>query len=810
MATIIKIKRSSGTSQPNLGQGELGYSWGTGTYTDAQLATVTSYGKMYLGTGTESSGIAANIEVVGGKYFTDLLDHGHGTLTENSAIIVDSAKKINEFYVDNLGFDTNTIFSTDTDGDIVLDPNGAGEIQIPDDTYLTFGSSKDTKIRYDETTDDRLEVEGADWNFAAGVAITISDQTASSGTSSGALVVTGGVGIGGDLFVGGSFNVGQVGSPTNLTISGDLTVQGGDVNLTDSATNFNLRDDTAAALDIKEGDNSYIKIDTVDSAEKIYIGNSLSKTSIEILDNSTNVFQVKQDTNVYLDVTTTDSSEKVTLGNSLTTIDTVIKDSQTSAYTIKESSNIYLKIDTGENAELITVGNNISSIYNVVEDNAATAFNIGESTNQYFNISTSNGNEVIDIGNNLSNVNVIVENSTAAAFVVKNSTSSFITVDTTSTSELITFATANIDIDNNLNIDGGNLTTNLTSTPFNLLNQNVETINFGGAATDIQIGSALGTTNINNDLDVDGDVNIDGGDLTVTTTTFNLANATATTVNAFGDAQNLNIGTASTIVDFGNLKIQDTTIYSESGAGTIVIDPYPSAGDSGGEVVVRGNFTVTGTTITVNSTVMTVNDPVFTIGDSISEKNLSSSAATGATLLQLDSVVGLNVGDIVSGDANISNGTTIITINTGTSEIELSQALTGGIAAGVDLTFTQGADDNMDRGIEFKYYNGSLKTGFFGYDESGISEDVINYYFTYIPDATNSGNVFSGTVGSAYFNTTKLEIGIQNGIPFFDAYKRITTTVAAGTNDATTSNQILTVNGSGVPVWTTTIDGGTY
>jgi hypothetical protein len=810
MATIIKIKRSSGTSQPNLGQGELGYSWGTGTYTDAQLATVTSYGKMYLGTGTESGGIAANIEVVGGKYFTDLLDHGHGTLTENSAIIVDSAKKINEFYVDNLGFDTNTIFSTDTDGDIVLDPNGAGEIQIPDDTYLTFGSSKDTKIRYDETTDDRLEVEGADWNFAAGVAITISDQTASSGTSSGALVVTGGVGIGGDLFVGGSFNVGQVGSPTNLTISGDLTVQGGDVNLTDSATNFNLRDDTAAALDIKEGGNSYIKIDTVDSAEKIYIGNSLSKTSIEILDNSTNVFQVKQDTNVYLDVTTTDSSEKVTLGNSLTTVDTVIKDSQTSAYTIKESSNIYLKIDTGENAELITVGNNISSIYNVVEDNAATAFNISESTNQYFNISTSNGNEVIDIGNNLSNVNIIVENSTAAAFVVKNSTNSFITVDTTSTSELITFATANIDIDNNLNIDGGNLTTNLTSTPFNLLNQNVETINFGGAATDIQIGSALGTTNINNNLDVDGDVNIDGGDLTVTTTTFNLANATATTVNAFGDAQNLNIGTASTIVDFGNLKIQDTTIYSESGAGTIVIDPYPSAGDSGGEVVVRGNFTVTGTTTTVNSTVMTVNDPIFTIGDSISEKNLSSSAATGATLLQLDSVVGLNVGDIVSGDANIPNGTTIITINTGTSEIELSQALTGGIAAGVDLTFTQGADDNMDRGIEFKYYNGSLKTGFFGYDESGISEDVINYYFTYIPDATNSGNVFSGTVGSAYFNTTKLEIGIQNGIPFFDAYKRITTTVAAGTNDATTSNQILTVNGSGVPVWTTTIDGGTY
>ena len=35
-------------------------------------------------------------------------------------------------------------------------------------------------------------------------------------------------------------------------------------------------------------------------------------------------------------------------------------------------------------------------------------------------------------------------------------------------------------------------------------------------------------------------------------------------------------------------------------------------------------------------------------------------------------------------------------------------------------------------------------------------------------------------------------------------------TAAAGSSDATTSNQILTVDGSGVPVFTTSIDGGTY
>ena len=248
MATIIKIKRSSGTGQPNLGQGELGYSWGSTTYTDAQNATVASYGKMYLGTGTETGGIAANIEVIGGKYFTDMLDHGHGTLTANSALLVDSAKKINEFYVDNLGFDGNTISSTNVDGDINFDPNGAGEIVVPDDTYLTFGTSKDTKIKYDEATDDRLEVTGADWNFANGVAISISDTTASSSATTGALVIAGGIGIGEDLYVAGSAYIGTLASPSDFTVSGDLTVQGGDIYVTQVATNINLKDNTSGAL----------------------------------------------------------------------------------------------------------------------------------------------------------------------------------------------------------------------------------------------------------------------------------------------------------------------------------------------------------------------------------------------------------------------------------------------------------------------------------------------------------------------------------------------------------------------------------
>jgi hypothetical protein len=800
MATIIKIKRSSGTSQPNLGQGEIGYSWGTGNYTDAQSATVTSYGKMYLGTGTETGGIAANIEVIGGKYFTDMLDHGHGTLTANSAVIVDSASKIDVWNVDNLRLDGNTISSTNTDGDINIDPNGAGEIVIPDDTYLTFGTSKDVKLKYDETTDDRLEVTGADWNFADGVAISISDVTGSTSDTTGALVVTGGVGIGENLYVGGSAYIGSLASPSDFTVSGDLTVQGGDINVTEVATDINIKDNTAGALVIKEGTNEYLNITTTDSAELI----TFSTANVDI-DNDLNVDGG--------DITTNQTTFNLLNANA-TTVNafgaaTAI-DIGASTGTTSINNNLDVDLDLNVDGGDITTN---QTTFNLLNANATTVNFAGAATDIQIGAATGttnvNNNLDVDGDVNIDGGDLTVSTST---FNLANANATTVNFAGAATSIEIGAATGttninnNLDVDGDVNIDGGDLT--VSTSTFNLANANATTVNAFGAATAIDIGASTGTTSINNNLDVDGDLNVDGGDLTTNQTTFNLLNANATTVNAFGDATTINFGTAATTTDFGDLKINGSTIYGDISGQTITLDPYPAGGDAGGDVVVRGNFKVTGTTTTVNSTVMTVNDPVFTLGDSISEKVLTASASNGATTLTLDNTTGLNDGDIVSGDANIPNGTTI-TVDSGT-QVTLSNALTGGIASGTELTFTQGADDNMDRGVEYKYYNGSLKTGFFGYDESGISEDVTTYYFTYIPDASNSGNVFSGTRGSAYFKTVKLDDGITNGIPFFDAYKRITTTAAAGTADASTSNQILTVDGSGVPVWTTTIDGGTY
>ena len=50
--------------------------------------------------GVETNGNAVNHVVIGGKYFTDLLDHTRGTVTADSALIVDSDKKLNELFLD--------------------------------------------------------------------------------------------------------------------------------------------------------------------------------------------------------------------------------------------------------------------------------------------------------------------------------------------------------------------------------------------------------------------------------------------------------------------------------------------------------------------------------------------------------------------------------------------------------------------------------------------------------------------------------------------------------------------------------------
>lgn len=207
MASIIRIKRSSGTNKPSsLNWGELAYVTGIGSY-----GGVNQY-KDRIFIGDDGN----NVNPVGGYYYTSMMEHSPGAIdgvsnTRNSdggiVAILDNNRKVDQWNVDNLRLDANTLSSTNTDGNIIIDPTGIGSVVIPDDTYLTFGDDKNVAMRYDEASDDRFEVEGADWAFANGVAINIGDITESTNKDTGALVVEGGVGIEKNLNVGGTLNI---------------------------------------------------------------------------------------------------------------------------------------------------------------------------------------------------------------------------------------------------------------------------------------------------------------------------------------------------------------------------------------------------------------------------------------------------------------------------------------------------------------------------------------------------------------------------------------------------------------------------
>lgn len=124
MAAIIRIKRSTTANAPgSLKTGELAYSAGTGLYNNGG-------DRLYFGKGDDGSGNATTVEVIGGAYFANLADHAPGTLTASSAIITDGSNKIDQLNVDNVTINGNTISTTNTNGNLVLSPNGSGVIDV--------------------------------------------------------------------------------------------------------------------------------------------------------------------------------------------------------------------------------------------------------------------------------------------------------------------------------------------------------------------------------------------------------------------------------------------------------------------------------------------------------------------------------------------------------------------------------------------------------------------------------------------------------------------------------------------------------
>ena len=183
--------------------------------------------------------------------------------------------------------------------------------------------------------------------------------------------------------------------------------------------------------------------------------------------------------------------------------------------------------------------------------------------------------------------------------------------------------------------------------------------------------------------------------------------------------------------------------HSESASNTLTL---PSSG--GNARLVSTSSTATLTNKTFGDNVSFGDNNITNVGsiqaDSIagdadtdtsitfSGSDVITVATGGSTAVTVDASQNVTL----AGDLTV-NGTTT-TVNSTTLTVDDPIITLGGDSA-------PGSDDNKDRGVEFRYHTGSAaKVGFFGFDDSGTA-------FTFIPDATNSSEVFSGSVGNVVF-----------------------------------------------------------
>jgi len=431
---IIRIKRSgSGGSPGALAQGEMGYSFLGGTQSNGG-------DRLYIGTGTETNGVAANIAVIGGKYYTDKLSHVPGTLTANAALIVDTNSKIDVLNVDNITINGNEISSTDTNGNITLNPNGTGAIDASSAkiinlanptanshavtlSYLESSFSANLNISGDTGTD-TITLLNETLNFAGGTGLTsvVSSNTVTINLDNTAVtpgsygnttsIATFTVDQQGRLTAAGAANIATV-----LTIAGDsgtdgvslisdtLTISGG-TGLTSVASNNNITInlDNTAVTPNTYGSATATTTFTVDQQGRI---TSAAANTISIPSTQVNDFTSAVNTILGQSVTPTSNVQfNNGLFNGNLTIDgnfTVSGNTTTiTAQNLSISDNmIYLN-----QGALVTVTNAVGNGANVRYTTTTNNYQVG------FNVTVT--------GMNPSSFNV---NSTGATIIAANSTS---------------------------------------------------------------------------------------------------------------------------------------------------------------------------------------------------------------------------------------------------------------------------------------------------------------------------------------------------------------------------------------------------
>ena len=169
----------------------------------------------------------------------------------------------------------------------------------------------------------------------------------------------------------------------------------------------------------------------------------------------------------------------------------------------------------------------------------------------------------------------------------------------------------------------------------------------------------------------------------------------------------------------GAITIKDGGVNNDELAGSIA-----NAKLANSAITIGGTSTSLGGTITA---LTALTDLDLTVGSKTIFDTIGANTLTIGASNTTISIAG-----------NLIVGGTTRTVNSTTLTVDDPIITLGGDTA-------PGSDDNKDRGVEFRYHDGSsARVGFFGFDDSAGT-------FTGFTAATNSSEVFSGTVMNAVF-----------------------------------------------------------
>mgnify|MGYP000989738822 CR=1 FL=1 len=429
-------------------------------------------------------------------------------------------------------------------------------------------------------------------------------------------------------------------------------------------------------------------------SENLYVGGTVDISND--FDINLGKFTIAASTgNTYI-MGTLQVDQSVTLGNASTDILTVNSDSTfeddvrisgpNTVFTINDGSVTKFEVDTDTgNTEIQGTVHVVSSV------------DIDSTLNVDSDVTF---NATLDVDGNSTFHNNITLDTTGKNFKITNGVTDNFTVLSTNGNTYIRGTldvVGNVTLTNNLTVNGSQIT--LGDSAADILTVNSDTT-FTDNVTVNQAVDFDSTLNVDGAVDFNSTLVVDGQ-----TTIYD-----SLILQSDNEVLNINnaLGQTWFSIDFDN----GNTVIGRPGVGSATV----------GTVTVHGDGTFN-RDVTINGNT--------TIGDADTDTLTTNATSTFNANVTLAAGKDLHVGGDVEIDGDLTVHGTTTTVNS--TVVTLDDPI---ITLGGDTDPT--TDDNKDRGVEFRYYNGTARKGFYGWDDSAQR-------YAFYHNATNSAEVFSGT-----------------------------------------------------------------